>query len=90
MPSASLETIDFSNAARVFFKVDCEGAEGEIIEWICAHRACLPASLRLACEYHPWCPVPLPDAVALLRRHDFSVETPVLFDEQYLFASSAW
>ncbi|MEO6871050.1 MAG: FkbM family methyltransferase [Chthoniobacterales bacterium] len=30
--STSLDCIDFAKSASVFFKIDCEGAEGEIIE----------------------------------------------------------
>ena len=90
MPSVSLGVVDFSGSKRVFLKLDCEGAEGEIIQWICENRSRLPASLRIACEYHPWCPVALTDLVTLLTAHGFEVETPQLFDEQYLFASSAW
>jgi FkbM family methyltransferase len=90
LPSVSLDAVAFADSKRAFIKLDCEGAEGEIIEWICHNLPRLPASLRIACEWHGWCPVPLTDTVALLRRHDFSVETPVLFDEQYLFAGRGW
>ena len=90
MPSVSLETVDFSGSKRAFIKLDCEGAEGEIIAWICQNLARLPDSLKIACEWHGWCPVPLADTVALLERHEFRVGTPQLFDEQYLFASRGW
>ena len=90
MPSVSLDSVDFFGAQRVFFKLDCEGAEGEIIEWICQNVPRLPGSLKIACEWHGWCPVPMADTVALLERHEFRVETPQLFDEQYLFASRGW
>ena len=43
MKSVSLDCVDFSGKRFAFFKIDCEGAEGEIIEWICAH---LPACRR--------------------------------------------
>jgi FkbM family methyltransferase len=87
LPSVSLDAVDFSGSRRAFIKLDCEGAEGEIIDWICHHLPGLPASLTIACEWHGWCPVPMTDAVATLRQHEFGVETPLLFDEQYLFAS---
>ena len=92
MPSVNLEVVDFPGSRRAFIKLDCEGAEGEIIAWICQNLPRLPASLKIACEWHGWCPIPIPmaDAVALLERHEFRVETPQLFDEQYLFASRGW
>lgn len=90
LPSVSLDAVDFSGSRRAFIKLDCEGAEGEIIEWICHHLPGLPASLMIACEWHGWCPVPMTEAVATLQRHGFGVETPQLFDEQYLFASRGW
>ncbi len=90
MPSVSLDAADFSASKRAFIKLDCEGAEGEIIDWICENQSRLPASLKIACEWHGWCPIPMVDAVALLVRHEFRVETPQLFDEQYLFASRGW
>lgn len=90
MPSVSLEAVDFSGSKRMFVKLDCEGAEGEIIQWICWNLPRLPQSLKIACEWHGWCPVPMADAVALLERHEFRVETPQLFDEQYLFARRDW
>ncbi len=90
MPSVSLDSVDFSGSRRAFVKLDCEGAEGEIVNWICQNQSRLPASLKLACEWHPWCPVPMAEAVETLGLHEFRVSTPLLFDEQYLFASRGW
>jgi FkbM family methyltransferase len=90
MPSVSLETVDFSESKRAFIKLDCEGAEGEIIAWICQNLTRLPDSIKIACEWHGWCPVPMSEAVAMLQQHDFQVETPTFFDEQYLFARRGW
>ena len=90
MPSVSLDAVSFAGSIRAFIKLDCEGAEGEILEWVCHNLSRLPPSLRIACEWHGWCPVPMTDVVATLASHAFTVETPVLFDEQYLFASRGW
>lgn len=90
MPSVSLDSVDFSASKRAFIKLDCEGAEGEIIEWICQNLGTLPAGLKIACEWHHWCPVPMAEAVALLAGHGFTVKSPILFDEQYLFAARGW
>ncbi len=87
MKSVSLDGVDFSGKNFAFFKIDCEGAEGEIIEWICAHSARLPRRLRLACEYHHWCPLSSDELLAMLRNHGFKAEPRTLFDEAYLFAS---
>ncbi len=87
MQSVSLDCVDFSGKRFAFFKIDCEGAEGEIIEWICANLSRLPPQLRLACEYHHWCPLSSDQILTLLRAHGFEAEPRTLFDESYLFAS---
>jgi FkbM family methyltransferase len=84
--SVTLATVDFQNASSAFLKLDCEGAEGEIIAWVAAHLDTLPARVVLVCEYHPWCPVPLAASVACLAAAGFRCSTPVQFDEQYLRA----
>lgn len=89
MPSVSLDCLDFSGKASAFFKLDCEGAEGEIIEWICANRSKLPSRLLLACEYHHWCPISDSQLLTMLRDHGFRAEPRTLFDESYLFARRA-
>ncbi len=88
LPSITLDVIAFAGVGSALIKLDCEGAEGEIVEWIVRHRANLPARLRIACEYHHWCPLSLADLASILRGAGFSVTTPVHFDEQYLFAES--
>jgi len=85
--SVSLDCLDFSIVRFLFLKLDCEGAEGEIIEWICANLPCLPNQIRLACEYHHWCPVPLNQLLNNLRAHEFDAEHRTLFDESYIFAT---
>ena len=87
LASVSPEVIDFGNAESVFFKLDCEGAEGELIEWICENVDRLPRKVSVACEYHPWCPVPITQSVERLRQHGFQAEESTLFDESYLFGS---
>src|SRR5262249_11846787 len=57
LTSVSLSVIDFSACRRLFMKLDCEGAEGELLEWICNNRARLPSSVYIACEYHLWTPI---------------------------------
>jgi FkbM family methyltransferase len=87
MQSVSLSCLDFSGKESVFLKLDCEGAEGEIIEWICANLSCLPPRLLLACEYHHWCPISSDQLLMMLRAHGFQADPRTLFDESYLFAS---
>ena len=86
LKSVSLDCIDFSNARSLFIKLDCEGAEGEIIGWICTNLGRLPPQITLACEYHHWCPIPLDQALDMLRAHGFQAERRTLFDEPYVFA----
>ncbi len=86
MQSLSLDCVNFSGAGSVFIKLDCEGAEGEIIEWVCTNLAKLPARILLACEYHHWCPIPSTRLLTMLRDHGFQAEPRTLFDEAYLFA----
>ncbi len=87
MKSVSLDCVDFSGRQSTFFKLDCEGAEGEIIEWICANLARLPSHIRLACEYHHWCPSPLDQLLDMLRAHGFKADHRTPFDESYIFAA---
>jgi len=88
LSSTTLDCVDFSNAKSLFVKLDCEGAEGEIIDWLIAHRSTLPPRIRIACEYHPWCPIPRSEALKRLKNAGFQADDPVIFDEQYLFAES--
>ncbi len=87
LQSVSLDCIDFSAASSLFVKLDCEGAEGEILAWICANLSTLPRRISLACEYHHWCPVPFDQLLHLLRSHDFEAVHRSPFDESYIFAS---
>ena len=87
LQSVSLGCLDFTPARFPFIKLDCEGAEGEIIEWICANLSRLPSHIMLACEYHHWCPIPLDQLLELLRAHGFKADHRTLFDESYIFAA---
>ena len=87
MGSVSLDCVDFFGKLSAFFKLDCEGAEGEIIQWICANLSRLPSRLRLACEYHHWCPIPFDGLLDMLRSHGLRAEHRTPYDESYIFAS---
>jgi FkbM family methyltransferase len=88
MKSISLECIrqELLDSSSVFIKMDCEGAEGEIILWICKNLEWLPEKLFIACEYHPWTTVPISAILDLLRNTGFKVSSEILYDEPYLFA----
>ena len=88
MTTTTLGAIDWMGARRAFIKLDCEGAEGEIIEWICGNRSRLPAAVALACEYHPWCPVPIEASIRRLEQAGYIAERVMKFDEEYLFATN--
>jgi FkbM family methyltransferase len=85
--STSLSVIDFSGSRSLFLKLDCEGAEGELIEWLCEHLSQLPPQIHLSAEYHSWCPIPRERLLQLLREHGFQADARILFDESYIFAS---
>lgn len=86
MASVTLDDIDFARYPSVFFKLDCEGAEGEIVTWIAEHEARLPARVEIAAEYHHWCPVSADDLLAMLRRAGFAARMTTEFEETYLRA----
>jgi FkbM family methyltransferase len=86
MKSKTLDMVNFAFAKSVFLKLDCEGAEGEIIEWVSRNILDLPPRIKIACEYHPWCPVLLESAESILQHAGFICSRTVLFDESYLFA----
>jgi FkbM family methyltransferase len=87
MTTTSLDKFNWNGARRLFIKLDCEGAEGEIFQWIAGHQADLPEEIDIACEYHPWCPVPLDTTMATLQKAGFSTRCENRFGELYLFAS---
>jgi hypothetical protein len=84
--SVTLECAPIAEANSVFFKFDCEGAEGELIEWIADHAARLPGRAVLTCEYHPWCDIPIERSARLLTSVDFRTSIESHFAETYLFA----
>jgi hypothetical protein len=69
-------------------KLDCEGAEGEIIEWICAHLTALSLRIEIT-EYHHSCPIAFERLLQLLRESGFAAEHRRPFDESYIFATRA-
>jgi FkbM family methyltransferase len=85
--SVSLDCVDFSHSRFLFLKLDCEGAEGEIIEWVCANAVNLPPRILIACEYHHWCPIPQQQIFHALMQTGFNAVGKILFDENYIFAS---
>lgn len=87
--SVTLDNIPFQSFSSVFFKLDCEGAEGELIEWIVEHRTILPRQVQVACEYHPWCPLPVGKAMELLQGLGFVAEQSCEYGEVYLFATTS-
>jgi FkbM family methyltransferase len=87
LKSVSLDEVDFTEFDNAFIKLDCEGAEGEIIEWICENLVKLPPRITIACEYHRWCPIPRDQSLANLKAHGFSAEQKSPFDGSYIFAS---
>lgn len=86
-PSIQLDPSLIGAASSVFIKLDCEGAEAEIIAWLCEHFAKSGPRFTIIGEYHPWCPVPIEDSLKLLRDRGFSTEKSIQFDELYLVAT---
>ena len=88
MASTTLDCVDFAGSKSLFVKLDCEGAEGEIINWVIARRAQLPPAVHISCEYHPWCPIPCSEAVRRLREAGFRVVESTVFGATCVFADS--
>ena len=86
MASTTLDCVDFSGSKSLFVKLDCEGAEGEIIDWLIAHRAQLSPAVHISCEYHPWYPIPRSEAARRLRDAGFRAVESRTFGEGMLFA----
>lgn len=86
MRSVSLDGVDWASSRSAFVKLDCEGAEGEILEWVAEHIDMLPPALRMAAEWHPWCPMAADAAVVLLRNCGFRAWTVARFGETYVHA----
>ncbi|MCO5045441.1 MAG: FkbM family methyltransferase [Kiritimatiellae bacterium] len=87
MKTVSLNTFEWGSARHLFIKLDCEGAEGEIINWVCAHLSVMPPAISIACEYHPWCPIPYEQSAVALEQAGFHVSREIHFDESYIFAT---
>jgi FkbM family methyltransferase len=88
MASTTLDCVDFSGSKSLFVKLDCEGAEGEIIDWLISHRPQLPPVVHVSCEYHPWCPIPQSEATRRLREAGFRAVKTRLFAADLLLAES--
>ncbi len=86
MTTVTPDDIPWQSAQSAFVKLDCEGAEGEIIDWFIQHADKLPPIFVLACEYHPWCPVSREESEKNLLDAGFLTVSKTLFDEPYLFA----
>lgn len=86
LQSVTLDCIPFQQFQSAFIKLDCEGAEGEIIEWLCDKDDALPPTTRLACEYHPWTSPAINDSASLLTKAGWRVTTVEQYAEPYLFA----
>lgn len=86
METVTLNSVNWDGCFAAFIKLDCEGAEGEIINWLCANRNKLPCTIHIACEYHPWCPVAIQESINKLRSKGFLVCERKILQETYLFA----
>jgi FkbM family methyltransferase len=85
MRSVTLDRIPFRQFQNAFVKLDCEGSEAEILEWLCDNADSLSPVVTVACEYHPWAPRPIAEAAALLTQSGWRVTTQERFAETYLF-----
>lgn len=84
--TTTLDIVECRGRARLFIKLDCEGSEGEILEWIARHHESLPPHVVLAGEYHPWCPVPISLSLERLRSAGFEAHAFRAFGGTYLRA----
>jgi FkbM family methyltransferase len=88
LDSVTLDVVPFAESSATFIKLDCEGAEGEILDWVVANRGRLPASIRIKGEWHSWCPTPVEVLVQRLREAGFEAGFRERFGETYLWAHS--
>lgn len=86
MPSVTLNIEELQGARSLFVKLDCEGAEGEIIEWFVEHSSKLPEMVRIVAEYHPWCPITPDQSMRCLAEAGFTTSMMTRFGESYLLA----
>jgi FkbM family methyltransferase len=89
LESLSLQFLspEFSQARSLFIKLDCEGAEAEIIPWVCNNLAFLPAKLQIIGEYHHGAPKKLEELTQILSNSHFKVTIKRRFEEVYFSAS---
>lgn len=85
LSSVTLGCVPFRQHKKAFIKLDCEGAESEIVEWLVEQQTGLSDELTLACEYHQWAPRSLANTATLLTNAGWEVSTRQRFGEQYLF-----
>ena len=85
--SVTLNSQGLRAARRLFVKLDCEGAEGEIIEWVCDREKELPPNISIVAEYHSWCPITPQQSLQRLQDAGFTASLTTRFDELYLMAT---
>ncbi len=90
MPSRMLETSGMDPRQRLLVKLDCEGSEGELTEWIAENGSHLPAMMRVIGEFHPWCPRSPDDISRSLQAAGFRVTWGDRFGEKYFDAVRQW
>lgn len=90
MPSRSLSVDGLTAAHRLFVKLDCEGAEGELAGWLSDHAAELPSKVGVVAEYHPWCPVNQEAISSCMQSAGFAVRWVNRFGETYFEAFRNW
>lgn len=86
MPSVMLDLVPFQKASAAFIKMDCEGAEAELVAWIVSHRELLPPNTLIVGEHHTWCPQSADQLVTTLRQAGFQAEMMLQFGSMYFQA----
>jgi FkbM family methyltransferase len=86
MPSTTLAQVSFAGMESLFLKMDCEGTEGELVEWVAQNEVLLPSRTVIAAEWHHWCPLLPNKARELLEHKSFAVSIAAAFGETYLRA----
>jgi FkbM family methyltransferase len=86
MRSVTLDVVPFQKASSVFIKMDCEGAEAELVAWIVNHLELLPPRVLISGECHAWCPQPADQMIATSRQAGFQAELIPKFGATYFRA----
>ena len=82
--SVTLDVVDLEAHRSLFLKLDCEGTEAELIDWMLDNQDSLPPTVHIACEWHPWCPGSLGTTLARMRAAGFVATSRELLGETYL------